>query len=156
MEAPDWYPEWRHEAVHQLQSKIGELKREYRLGDWPRYDYDLTAGTLTFSEDGVVRVIARIQVVGTTSFKAGNWLWAWANAYWPAQLTTDSELVRTFGTEHAICQLTHDYVEDDDLNGLGWELTAVMVRLTNALGAYRPRHEGGGLYLTYKSIAWAE
>ncbi len=58
--------------------------------------------------------------------------------------------------KHGICDLTHDYVEDEeDLNALGWELTAVMVRVTNALGAYRPPDKDGGLYLIYKNMVWA-
>jgi hypothetical protein len=157
MESPHWYSEWRHEAVHELQDKIALLKAEFRLGDWPRYDYDLEIGTLTFSEDGVPKVIAEIQIAGSTSANAGNWLWSWANTHWPPERVTDAAVVRAYGEEHGIRQLTHDFVEDDgDLNALGWELTAVMARLTGAVGAYRPpRDEGGGLFLTYKKIAWA-
>lgn len=157
MEHPDWYPNWRHDAVHELQDKVARLKSEFRLGDWPRYDYDLDAGTLVFSDQGVPKVIAEIQVAGTTSFKAGDWLWAWANSHWPPQRVVDSQVARDFGVEHGICELTHDNVGDaEDLNALGWELTAVMVRITGALGAYRPpRDEGGGLYLVYKSMVWA-
>jgi hypothetical protein len=155
MQYPKWYPDWRHEAFHELQAKNELLRDEFRFEDWPRYDYDMATGTLNFSDQGVVRVTAEIQIVGTTSRKAGNWLWAWANSHWPEELTADSLTVRAFGHEHGISDLTHDYVADDDLNGLGWELTAVMVRLTNAVGAYRPPDNDGGLYLTYKNIAWS-
>lgn len=156
MKYPDWYPGWRHEAVHQLQEKNERLRAEFRLGDWPRYDYDVDAGTLIFSDQGIAKVIAEIQIAGTTSLKAGNWLWAWGNADWPAERVSDSKRAWAFGHEHGILDLTQDLLEDTNLDGLGWELTAVMARVTEALGAYRPpRAEGGGLYLTYKSIAWA-
>jgi hypothetical protein len=155
MDHPDWYPDWRHEAFHQLQEKLDRLWKEFRLGEWPRYDYDLDAGTLVFSDGGVPRVIAEVQIVGSTSFKAGNWLWAWANAHWPAERVTDSGRVRAFGEEHGIRQLTHQYLTDGDLNSLGWTMAAVMVRVTDALGAYRPPDDSGALFLTYKSIAWA-
>ena len=157
MKHPDWYPDWRHDAVHQLQEKNARLKSQFRMSDWPRFDYDVDAGTLIFSDQGIAKVIAEIQIVGTTSFKARNWLWAWANSNWPAERVTDAELVRAYGKEHGICELTHDYVEEEeDLNALVWELTAVMARVTNALGAYRPpSDDGGGLYLTYKSLVWA-
>jgi hypothetical protein len=155
MNHPDWYPDWRHEAVHQLQAKNARLKEEFRISDWPRWDYELEAGTLTFSDQGVPKVVCEIQIVGTTSFKAGDWLWAWGNSHWPAERVTDSELVRAFGREHGICELTHDYVEVEDLNTLGWELTAVMARVTDAIGAYRPPDDNGALFLTYKSVAWA-
>jgi len=156
MEHPDWYPDWRHDAVHQLQEKNARLEREFRLGGWPRFDYDVNAGALIFSEQGVAKVVAQIQIVGTTSVKAGNWFWAWANSHWPRECVVDAERVRSFGEEHGICELSHKYVDDDDLNGLGWELAAVMARVTDATGAYRPlRDEGGGLYFTLKNVAWA-
>ena len=88
--------------------------------------------------------------------KRGQLALAWANAHFPPALVTDSQLVRAFGEEHGISELSSETVEDDNLNALGWELTSVMARITNALGAYRPpRDEGGGLYLLYKRMAWA-
>jgi hypothetical protein len=157
MRHPDWYPDWRHDAVHQLEEKNARLKSEFRLGEWQRYDYDIDKGEIVFSDQGAPRVIAQIQIAGTTSSKAGNWLWAWANSHWPAERVTDSKIVRAYGEKHGICDLTHESVEDkESLNVLGWELTSVMARITNALGAYRPpRGEGGGLYLIYKSVVWA-
>ncbi len=156
MDHPDWYPDWRHEAFHELMEKIDRLKAEFQLGQWPRYDYDLQAGTLTFSEEGVPKVIAEIQVVGSTSEKAGNWLWAWGNDHWPRERTVDAETVRDFGEKNGICELTHEYLQDEDLNHLGWEMAAVAARITEGVGAYRPpRDEGGGLFLIYRSIAWA-
>ncbi len=32
MEHPDWYPDWRHEAVHRLHEKNERLKSEGELG----------------------------------------------------------------------------------------------------------------------------
>jgi hypothetical protein len=158
MDQPDWYPNWRHDAVHMLQEKNARIDAEYRVREWPRYDYDLKVGTLTFSDHGIPKVIAQIQVIGSTSDRAENWLWAWANSHWPAECTTASEIVRLFGEEHGVTELADGVVSrgDSDLNTLGWALSAVMVRLTGALGAYRPlRAEGGGLYFAYESIAWA-
>src|SRR5690348_4131607 len=83
MENPEWYPDWRHEAFKELEAKNARLRAEFKIGDWPRFDYDIAAGTLTFSDAGRVRVIAEIQVAGSTSEKAGNWRWAWANQHVP-------------------------------------------------------------------------
>jgi hypothetical protein len=46
----------------------------FPLGHWARYDYDLTAGKLLFSQEGKVAVVAEIQIAGSTSAMAGNWL----------------------------------------------------------------------------------
>jgi hypothetical protein len=156
MRHPDWFPGWSHDAFHQLQEKNARLDAEFQLGSWARYNYDFDAGTLIFSEQDVPKVIAEIQIVGTTSAKAGNWLWAWANAHLPSELTVDSQLVRAFGAEHGISDLTCETVEADDLNALGWALTSIMVRLAKAPGAYRPpRDEGGSLDPIYKNVTWA-
>jgi hypothetical protein len=155
---PDWYAAWREEALDQLNAKNTRLQNDFRLGRWARYDYDLTTGKLLFSEDGVVKVVAEIQIAGSTSAKASNWLWAWANSHLPGELLSDAKLVRSFGEENGIDELAQAYVTDadNDLEALGWELTGTMVRVCNALGAYRsPRGEGGALYLIFKTISWA-
>jgi len=41
---PDWYPAWRDQAFEQLTAKNAGLEKEFRLGHWPRYDYDLHMG----------------------------------------------------------------------------------------------------------------
>ncbi|WP_145713009.1 DUF6882 domain-containing protein [Mesorhizobium tianshanense] len=155
---PDWYAAWREEASEQLNAKNARLQNDFRLGSWPRYDYDLKAGKLLFSEEGVVKVVTEIQIAGSTSAKAGNWLWAWANSNLPEELLSDAKLVRSFGEENGIDELAQPYVTDmsNDLEALGWELAGAMVQICNALGAYRsPRGEGGGLYLIFKNISWA-
>ncbi|MFT4074111.1 MAG: hypothetical protein QM647_01175 [Asticcacaulis sp.] len=148
--APDWYHEWKHEAFHQLMDKQDRLEADYGLNTWPRYDYDVDAGRLTFSQDGVVKVMADIQVVGTIGSK--DWLWAWANDHWPDHVVADMEEVVSFGETHGILELISGYVTDTDLNQLGWKLTAVAVRILNAVGAYRPPSETGALFLLIKSI----
>ncbi|WP_342587231.1 DUF6882 domain-containing protein [Mesorhizobium helmanticense] len=155
---PGSYAAWREEALEQLNAKNDRLQKDFGLGSWARYDYDLTTGRLLFSGEGVVKVIAEIQIAGSTSAKARNWLWAWANSNLPGDLLSDAKLVRSFGESNKIDELAQSYVidTDNDLEALGWDLTGAMVRICNALGAYRsPRGEGGGLYLSIKSIDWA-
>ncbi|WP_246674554.1 DUF6882 domain-containing protein [Mesorhizobium sp. B4-1-3] len=117
---PDWYPAWRDEAFEQLAAKNARLAKDFRLGSWSRYNYDLTAGKLMFSDQSGVEVISEIQIAGTTSAKAGNWLWAWANSNWPSEFTADAQSARSFGEKHGISELTQGYVRDEDLDALGW------------------------------------
>ena len=146
---PAWYADWRHEAVHQLQAKNEKLDRELGLLSWPRYDYDVEKQSLTFSENGRTRLVAEIQIVGTTGSK--DWLWAWANDHWPEPACVLSHRVREFGIEQNIDELIQEYVDDEDLNSLGWELAAVAARVTESLGAYRPPSETGALFLLITS-----
>ena len=153
---PAWYSDWRHEAVHLLQEKNKRLSDRFNIGHWPRYDYDVVTRTMTFSEGGHPKVMAEIQVIGTTSQAAGNWLWGWGNSHWPVECIVDAERTRVFGVENGISELISAYVIDDDLNARGWELTATAVRVCDALGAYRPqRDQGGGLFLLYRNLQWA-
>ncbi|HWU15558.1 MAG TPA: hypothetical protein VN157_16290 [Caulobacter sp.] len=151
MNAPTWYADWRHDAFHELMAKQEDMNERYQTKVWPRYDYDLDAGTLTFSDPTGPKVVADIQVVGTTATK--DWLWSWANSHWPVSSVEDLEKVRAFGAEHGIEELTSETLENDNLNSLGWELSAVAARILGAVGAYRPpRDNGGGLFLIYRSI----
>lgn len=76
-------------------------------------------------------MVAHIQIAGSTSAKADNWLWAWANSNLPGDLLSDAKLVRSFGEEKGIDELAQAYVLDvaDDLEALGWGLTGAMVRI---------------------------
>lgn len=94
---PDWYHAWRDEAFEQLTAKNARLEQDFRLGHWTRYNYDLAAGKLIFSDKAGTTVISEIQIAGSTSAKAGNWLWAWANSNLPGELLGDAKLVRAFG-----------------------------------------------------------
>lgn len=155
MSAPDWYEDWKHEAFHQLMDKQDVLRDQYGIGDYPRWDYDVDAGTLIFSDQGVPKVIADIQVVGTTGSK--DWLWGLRNSHWPDHITHDLEKVWQFGLDNGIEELTTPYLEDEDLNALGWEMTAVAVRVLDAVGAYRPQPDGksGTVFFLFKSIRFA-
>nr|WP_250888670.1 DUF6882 domain-containing protein [Mesorhizobium sp. dw_380] len=70
----------------------------------------------------------------------------------------DAKLVRSFGETNSIDELAQSYVRDVDneLEVLGWELSAVAVRICDALGAYRsPLGEGDARYYIIKAISWA-
>jgi hypothetical protein len=66
-------------AMEYLGRQQDRLMADFPLGDWQRYDYGQEAGTLTFSSNGRIGIVADIQVVGSTSKSGGTWLWAWDN-----------------------------------------------------------------------------
>jgi hypothetical protein len=121
---------------------------------WPRYDYDLDRGTLTFSQDGVAKVVASILVVGTTSQSAGTWLWSWASGNLPESVSEPVKNVRNFGVAEKIKELAEPYVPDDEY--LGWALTAVAAKIMDAMGAYRCPGKDGYIYVIFTDIAFAD
>jgi hypothetical protein len=149
---PERFSVYRHEALHELM-RLNELcEKEFRISLWPRWDYDFRRGTLTFSQDGVPKVRAAIQVIGTTSISGGTWMWAWANDSLPPNVTKEVAKVRKFGATENIAQLTEQELPDDE--HLGWWLTAVGAELLGAKGAYRCPGENGFVYVVYMSIGF--
>jgi hypothetical protein len=145
---------YRHEAVHQLMELNEGCEKTHRISSWPRWDYNFDAGTLTFSENGVPRVIATIQVIGSTSISGGTWMWAWANESLPAKVTEAVRRVRAFGQAENLAQLTQECLPDDEY--LGWGMSAVAAKILRSKGAYRCPGENGFVYVVYSSLRFAD
>lgn len=128
-------------------------KKEFHISSWPRWDYDLERATITFSEKGVPKVVASIQVVGTTSRAEGTWMWGWANDCLPPNAIKDVKRVREFGQIESIAELIKSELPDDEY--LGWGMTAVAAKLLDAKGAYRCPDDNGFTYFVYSSIGFA-
>jgi len=144
---------FRHQAVHELKRLNEECDTKFRISSWPRWDYELDVGTLTFSENGVPQVIAEIQVVGSTSISGGTWPWSWANGYLPEGVTEAASRVRSFGRTENIPELTRDYLPDDEF--IGWGMTAVAAKILGSIGAYRCPGDNGFVYVVYSSLRFA-
>jgi hypothetical protein len=151
---PDQFSEFRHTAVHELMRLNEHCKEEFQIASWPRWDYDLDSGTLTFSENSVPKVIASIQVVGTTSRSLGTWMWGWANDSLPPNAVEAMASVREFGRNENISELIKSELPDDEY--LGWGMTAVAAKLLGARGAYWCPNDDGFTYLIYTSIGFAQ
>jgi hypothetical protein len=149
---PEKFSTFLHEAVHHLRDLNQKCEEEFRISSWPRWDYDLDRGTLTFSQDGQTKVLASIQVVGSTSLSSGTWLWSWANQYFPLCVTQEVEKVRAFGELENLPGLTQAKRPADE--HLGWEMTAMAAKLLGAKGAYRCPGENGSVYVIYSSVTF--
>jgi uncharacterized protein DUF6882 len=150
---PQQFSKLRREAMHQLMRLNEECEKEFCISSWPRWDYDLERGRLTFSQEGVPKVLASIHVVGTTSISGGTWLWSWANERLPATVTTAVAKVREFGVAEGVAQLAEAELPDDE--HLGWGMTAIAAKLLGAKGAYRCPFDDGFIYVVYSSIKLA-
>lgn len=152
--SPEQFSVYRHEAVHQLMRLNEECEKTYQLSSCPRWDYDLEAGTLTFSENGIPKIIASIQVIGTTSKSGGTWMWAWANESLPDKVTRAVESVRAFGLAENLTELTKESLPDSEY--IGWEMSSVAAGILHAKGAYRCPDDNGFVYVVYTSLRFAD
>ena len=148
------FSKFRHESVHALELLNDQCGSVFKISSWERYDYDLDAGTLTFSQGGIPKVIASIFVAGTTSESAGNWLWSWGNGFMPELVSEPVKKVRDFGIEENIKELAEPYVPDEEHKG--WELTAMAARIMQTKGAYRCPANNGFIYLLLMDLAFAD
>ena len=126
---------FRHATYHELMELNSACEGEFRIGHWERWDYDADAGTIIFSETGIQKVIAEVQLVGTTSAKSNTWLWGWANSSVPRARTVQIERVRAFGEAESLPMLTEPSWPDDEYHG--WEMTAIAAKLIHGKGGYR-------------------
>ena len=122
---PDQFQHFAHNAVHDLQRLNATGEEEFHLSYWPRWDYDSEAGTWTLPKDGLPKVIASIQVLGSTSVASGTWLWSWANETMPKGVTGRMKAVQAFGQAENLELLTQASAPDNET--LGWKLTAIAV-----------------------------
>jgi hypothetical protein len=150
---PEQFSEFRHDATHQLMNLNKECEEKFHISSCPRWHYDFDCGTLTFSRDGEPKIVASIQVVGTTSVSGGTWLWAWANQSLPKRVIEGSVKVREFGEKERLPELTQKSWPDNEY--LGWEMAAIAAKVLGAKGAYRCPGANGFIYLVYSSLSFA-
>jgi hypothetical protein len=149
------FTQFRHDSVHALMRLNEACDKAFNISSWPRWDYDLDAGTLIFSQHGVPKVIASVVVVGNTSAAAETWLWSWANESFPENVIHEMRKVKEFGVAENLTELSEASSPDDEY--FGWAMTAIATRILRAKGAYRcPRDEGGYTYLIYTNLAFAD
>jgi len=103
--------------------------------------------TLTFSQDGIAKVVGEMQVVGSS--QGESWQWSWGNPNTPDISKNKMNAVRSFGEEKRWEQLTTLFLPCDEYTG--WEYASVASHLLHAIGTYRCPYEGGVVYLVILS-----
>ena len=109
-----------------------QAKQEFSLGSYERFDWNQESGTLVFSDDGVPKVVADIQFVGSISTTSNTWLWSWDNATILPKVKQRLTEVRQFGERHGIKQLTTAKWAATEKDG--WAMTAISAKILNAMG----------------------
>jgi hypothetical protein len=154
MDGDDKFRDLVTRAHDYLTGRQEELRQRFSLHSWPRWDWNQDSGQLVFSADGVPKVIADIQFVGSVSSSTGTWLWSWANPWFDERWTKDVRDVRLFGEAHGVWQLTTAKWEADEVDG--WEMTSITAYVLQAKGAYRTPGEAGLTYMVMSDVRWAE
>ncbi|HEX5702146.1 MAG TPA: hypothetical protein VFX97_02880 [Pyrinomonadaceae bacterium] len=144
------FNQFEHESTEYLKAQQGILREQYSLGGYERWDYNQETGEFIFSDKGVAKLIADFQVVGTLSTISNTWLWSWANPSILESVKTDILVVKQFGEEHNLEELTQEKWNADELDG--WAMTSVSAKLLNAKGAYRCPDDKGFTFIIFTNL----
>lgn len=130
------------------------LRREFRLGRWPRFDYDEGAGVLVFSEHDSARVIADVEFVGEVRRRDSTFTWAWDL---PAlqRFAAAAGSARRYGWLHGVQYLRESGWHGDDVDG--WEMTSLTGWIAGAEGGYRAPSSDSLRYtfMLMRNVRWA-
>ncbi|HEV7402610.1 MAG TPA: hypothetical protein VGO11_06790 [Chthoniobacteraceae bacterium] len=118
------------------EEKQQNLREQYGLGTYDRWDYDQTTERLKFSDEaGRVVVEATVIPIGTWSVQSDTWQWAWAN---PSMVEPGrSRAAQLRGLFEATDGLDCFHAELFDCGeAQAWELAALAVDHLGAVGCY--------------------
>lgn len=146
------YDEFRHACIHESMAKNHIWLEQYAINSWPRWDYSLEDATLTFSKDGLPKVMCRIEVVG--SIKGETWEWSWGNESLPFACRRGMGRIHEFGEERQWVRLSTLFLESDEY--VGWECAAIANHVLGGIGVYRCPHDRAPRDAVYVVIRSAE
>src|SRR5687767_7872694 len=69
----------------------------YKIGNYQNWFYDQFTGELTFSDNGIKKLIVDYEEVGSLSIKTNTWLWAWNNPHLEEKIKSEIGIVRDYG-----------------------------------------------------------
>ena len=125
---------------------ICSLEKQISLSDLVGvlgWSYDLATGELSFGNQHHWHS----QLLGTESQSSNTWLWAWANteSNIPAHLLVASLVLKAYGVQHGIPELTTPQLPLDQIDSHTLALFASGICEANAY--YRCPYEGGALFV---------
>ena len=128
------------------------MTTEYKINEHERWDWEQETGTIIFSHEGKPQVEAEIHFSGSFSTKSNTWMWAWANDSLDNAIKSSSRKAREIGEELGLLQLVAAHWAATEVDG--WEMTAVLAKAMNAIGAYRTPSESGYTYMVITKAKW--
>ncbi len=139
-------------GVHYLEERQQSLINKFKLNDHEKWDWDQDSGLLIFSHEGKPQVEAEIHFSGSFSTKANTWMWAWANNHLNENVKFSSKIIQDVGLEQNLMKLAsaHWAAEETD----GWEMTSILAKELNAIGAYRTASENGFTFMVITKAKW--
>jgi len=148
------YEKFRDEACEKFLAQSKKINEEFKLGGYSRWDFRQDTGQIIFSDNGVPKVIATVQIAGSWSNISNTWMWSWNNKSIEDPVKKDLETVRKFGQERKYDELINAQWKSDA--EYAWTITAVAGHILKAKTAYRGDSGSGYAYFLVFDLKWAE
>ena len=128
----------------------------FRMGTYQNWFYDQLTGELTFSDDGIKKLIIDYEEVGSVSEVTNTFLWAWENPHLEPTIKSQITKVREYGLSRNFEKLVTPKWTADQYDG--WEMTAIASLLLKTKGAYRVPTKDATLFvfMIFKNMHWAD
>ncbi|MFZ6778943.1 DUF6882 domain-containing protein [Undibacterium sp. Ji83W] len=126
------------------------LDDDYQISSYEQWDLDQGTGDLTFSDNGVLKLSAKIQFVGSYSERSKTWLWSWGNSTISPALFKRMDVLKSLGAKHHFNKLTERTWPAQLADG--WEMATVANYLLKTKGIYRVPFETGFVFLLITDI----
>lgn len=144
------YLEFLAKAEKGFSSRAAKLDKEFELATIDQWNYSQSEGLLRFSENSVLKIAAKAQIVGSYSKASGTWKWSWANGTVDESVKRDISKVREFGAERNFKELTDAHFACGEAHA--WTLVAAAGEVLNARGAYRGQISDGWVYFLITDV----
>jgi hypothetical protein len=149
-EALDEWNAFLIECCNFLRGRQDTLFSQFELGEYEHWNWDQDTGELVFSSNGIPKVVASIEFIGSISTVSDTWLWSWANFSLNENVRSLVKKVRDFGEKHGYPRLTTPKWSAQEVDG--WEMTSLAAYVLDARGAYRTPSENGFTFLAIMDI----
>ncbi|MFT4018471.1 MAG: hypothetical protein QM668_16015 [Agriterribacter sp.] len=128
----------------------------YKIGAYQNWYYDQLTGELTFSDNGIKKLIIDYEEVGSVSEVTNTFLWAWGNPHLEEKIKSEIVRVKEYGQKRKFEKLINPKWTADQYDG--WEMTAIASYLLKSKGAYRVPTSNDKLFsfMIFKNIRWAD
>ncbi|PVD51677.1 hypothetical protein DC498_13190 [Terrimonas sp.] len=128
----------------------------YKIGTYQNWYYDQLTGELTFSDNGIKKLIIDYEEVGSVSEVTNTFLWAWGNPHLEEKIKSEIVRVKEYGQKRKFEKLINPKWTADQYDG--WEMTAIASYLLKSKGAYRVPTSNDKLFsfMIFKNIRWAD
>lgn len=149
---PSTWEELVAEAVEYTQAVQEDIKGEYELGTYEKWDHYLEDGAFEWSDAEDVVVHADMRVAGVYSNKDQTWHWGWESAEVPEASKEGLERLKAFGEHFGHGKLVESPQKAEEFDA--WQLACVAALLLNAEYVHRTPTEEGFMFLILLDLDW--